>query len=231
MGETVEREVVKHEYTRASLMRMSREELDEVALGFNINPKRAKNKEVLADTIMLLVAENEVDTDTKLTQKQELFCQLYASDREFFGNGTQAYIEAYDVNVSKPGAYASARAAACKLLTNVNILTRIDSIMEHAVLNDSYVDKKMGFWIMQEANPMASIAAIKEYNKVKKRTTDATLAPGALIQNNYTVNINDERGQYLKDKYTNFMLEVTKTETSAEELSKLRDARDYMPAK
>jgi hypothetical protein len=35
----------------------------------------------------------------KLNPKQELFCELYATDREFFGNGVQSSIEAYDVSV------------------------------------------------------------------------------------------------------------------------------------
>jgi hypothetical protein len=32
----------------------------------------------------------------KLNPKQEQFCQLYASDREFFGNGVESYIEVYE---------------------------------------------------------------------------------------------------------------------------------------
>lgn len=39
----------------------------------------------------------------KLTPKQLLFCRLYASDREFFGNGVQSYIEAYHINPTAPG--------------------------------------------------------------------------------------------------------------------------------
>lgn len=104
----------------------------------------------------------------RLTPRQEKFCQLYASDREFFGNGTQSYIEAYDVNLSRPGAYKSAQAAASRLLSNVIILERIDELME-VVLNDAHVDKQMGFWITQKASPQASVSAIKEYNQLKGR--------------------------------------------------------------
>jgi phage terminase small subunit len=112
-----------------------------------------------------------------LTPKQEKFCQLYASDREFFGNGTQSYIEAYDVNMSRPGAYKSAMASASRLLSNVKILQRIDELME-ITLNDAHVDKQLGFWITQKASPQASVAAIKEYNALKQRVVkkiDATL--------------------------------------------------------
>jgi len=104
----------------------------------------------------------------KLTPKQEKFCQLYTTDREFFGNGTQSYIEAYDVNMSRPGAYKSAQASASRLLSNVIILERIDELME-ITLNDAHVDKQMGFWITQKASPQASVSAIKEYNQLKGR--------------------------------------------------------------
>ena len=33
--------------------------------------------------------------DNKLSPQQERFCNLFASDQEFFGNGVQSYIEAY----------------------------------------------------------------------------------------------------------------------------------------
>lgn len=108
---------------------------------------------------------------SKLNPQQELFCKLYASDREFFGNGTQAYIEAYNVNTSDPRAYNSARSAAGRLLTNVAILARINEYLEDLVLNDSHVDKQLGFWITQKESPQASVAAIKEYNALKHRIT------------------------------------------------------------
>lgn len=228
---TQEKDIVKHVYTRAQLIRMKKDELAEVALGFNINPRRSQNKEVLADAIILVQnGEDNATDENGLTEKQELFCQLYATDREFFGNGTQAYIEAYDVDVSTPGGYRVAQASASRLLSNVIILKRIDEIMEYAVLNDSYVDKKMAFWIMQESNPMASIAAIKEYNKVKKRTVDAAMNPLALIQNNYNVSIKDDRGRELSEKYTQFMLEATTQEIPAEKIKNARSAADYQKA-
>lgn len=107
----------------------------------------------------------------KLNEKQELFCQYFASDREFFGNGVQAYIEAYDINVSKPGAYAAARTSAYRLLTNADILVRIDELFEARGLNDSFVDKQLEKLITQDAEFSAKIAAIKEYNSLKQRIT------------------------------------------------------------
>lgn len=106
-----------------------------------------------------------------LTLKQERFCQLYATEVEFFGNGVQSYIEAYSIDVHKPGKYESAKAASQRLLKRPDILKRIDHYLEDLHLNNQHVDKQMAFWITQKANPIASIAAIKEYNALKKRVS------------------------------------------------------------
>lgn len=104
--------------------------------------------------------------------KRELFCQLYATNREFFGNGTQAYIEAYDIDItSRKGAYAAARASASDLLTNANILKRIDELLELGPLNDQNVDRQLGFLIEQNADYSNKMAAIREYNALKTRVT------------------------------------------------------------
>lgn len=107
----------------------------------------------------------------KLKPKQRTFCEYFASDREFFGNGTQAYIEAYDIDITKKGAYAGARSSAYRLLTNADILAYIDSLLENAVLNDQFVDKQIAFLIAQSADFSAKISAIKEYNALKARIT------------------------------------------------------------
>jgi len=113
-------------------------------------------------------AETETVLKPKLLNpKQEMFCVLYASDREFFGNGVQSYVEAY--NPPRRGNWmASARTDASRLLTNANILRRIDELLDIQV-NNSFIDKRLGFWATQLAHPQASIEAIKEYNKLKKR--------------------------------------------------------------
>ena len=105
----------------------------------------------------------------KLNPKQELFCQLYSSDQEFFANGTQAYMEAYDIDTSKKGTYENARVNASKLLTNTNILKRINELLELRGLNDPFVDKQLEFLITQNADLKTKVSAIKEYNKLKSR--------------------------------------------------------------
>lgn len=107
-----------------------------------------------------------------LTPKQELFCQIYASDREFFGNGTQSYIEAYGVDITKKGAYLTARVEASKLLTKPNILKRIDEIFEESGLNDQYVDKQLAKLIIQDADFKTKLGAIKEYNALQQRIAE-----------------------------------------------------------
>ena len=107
-----------------------------------------------------------------LNPKQELFCQYYASDREFFGNGVQAYIEAYNPDQSKKGWYNSARSVASEMLTKPNILKRINQIFEESGLNDAFVDKQLELVITQNADFASKVSAIREYNKIKQRIID-----------------------------------------------------------
>lgn len=115
-----------------------------------------------------------------LNAKEEAFCQYYASSVEFFGNGTQSYIEAFDVVLyegKRPRGdenymtYLSVRHAAHDLLTKANILARINEIYEAHGLNDTFVDKQLERLIVQDAEPSVKIKAIAEYNKLKSRIT------------------------------------------------------------
>lgn len=112
--------------------------------------------------------------ENKLNPKQERFCKLYASDREFFGNGVQSYIEAYDPDMTKTNAYKTCMAAASRLLTNVKVCEKINNLLEEGGLNDQFVDKQLTFIITQHADFGSKIAAIREYNKLKSRITDKT---------------------------------------------------------
>lgn len=120
----------------------------------------------------------EITRKTELNPQQELFCQLYATNREFFGNGTQAYIEAYDIDITQKNAYKSAMSNASRLLRNDKILLRLNELMEIGVLNDARVDKELGFLIEQNAELGTKLGAIKEYNALKTR-----------IQNKLDVNL------------------------------------------
>lgn len=104
-------------------------------------------------------------------KKQKRFAELYCSDVEFFGNGVQAYVEAYNIDQSKPNWYKTAKAAASRLLTNVNLLYYMDQLLESDGLNDAFVDKQIRFLITQCADFGAKMAAIKEYNNLRSRIT------------------------------------------------------------
>lgn len=110
--------------------------------------------------------------EDKLNIQQELFCQLYATDREFFGNGTQTYIEVYEPDQKKPNWYRGAQASASRLLSNVIICARINELLEMGGLNDAFVDKQLLYLIQQHEDKTAKVAAIREYNKLKSRVTE-----------------------------------------------------------
>lgn len=192
---------------------MERAELETIAQSFNIAAHLFKNKPLLINAIMEAM---DMPDDRELTEKEEAFCQLYARTRETFGNGVQSYIEAYDISTNTPGAYEAAMSAASRLLMDVKVLSRIQELLSDVVVNDTIVDAQTAFWIMQKAHPMASIAAIREYNKVKKRVDDKTdSARLALIQNNFNVSIKDEHGQQISQKVTDYVLEITKAPQGA----------------
>ena len=121
--------------------------------------KKSKSKKVARPKS---VVKPTTKSGHKLTPQQELFCQLYAGDREFFGNGVQSYIEAYGVDTSKPGWYTTARAGAHENLTKPHILERIDEIFEAHGLNDQFVDKQLEKLIVQDADFNAKMKAIAE---------------------------------------------------------------------
>lgn len=106
-----------------------------------------------------------------LNLKQEEFCKVYVSETEFFGNGTQSYIEVY--KPKQVGSwYKSAMASSSRLLSNVKIIDKINELLQLQGLNDTAVDKQLAFVIAQYGDLTNKVAAIKEYNKLKQRITD-----------------------------------------------------------
>lgn len=133
----------------------------------------------------------------ELNQKQKLFCALYASDREFFGNGVEAYAEAYNIDRNKPNWYSSAGAAASRLLKDGKILDEINKQLDLGGLNDATVDKELLFVIRQHSDYGAKTAAIREYNKLKQRIitkTDVT-SGGKPIPLLHVLHNNDSNGK------------------------------------
>jgi len=114
----------------------------------------------------------EEKKEVKLNPRQELFCKLYATDREFFGNGVQSYIEVYEPDQSKPNWYKSAQGSASRLLSNAIVYNRINELLEEGGLNDAFVDKQLLFLISQQSDFTNKATAIREYNKLKQRIVD-----------------------------------------------------------
>jgi phage terminase small subunit len=104
-----------------------------------------------------------------LTQKQELFCQYYIVKR---GNATQAYIDAYKIDVTKKGSYAAARVSAHVNLTKDNIKARIRELLDEVELTDEFVDTELKHLIWQDENLGAKAVGVREYNKLKGRITE-----------------------------------------------------------
>lgn len=109
---------------------------------------------------------------TDVNARQELFCRLYSTDKEFFGNGVECYTEAYDVDQRKPNWYMVAAAGASRLLKNVKIIARINEILNETGFNDVAIDKQLSFLVHQHADFNAKLGAIKEYNKLKQRIVE-----------------------------------------------------------
>lgn len=113
-----------------------------------------------------------MEVEEKLNQRQERFCKLYATDREFFGNGVQTYIEVYEPDKSKPNWYKTACSLASEILSNPKVYNRINELLEESGLNDVFVDKQLLFLISQQSDFTNKLGAMKEYNKLKQRIVD-----------------------------------------------------------
>lgn len=106
-----------------------------------------------------------------LTIRQEKFCELYATQIEFFWNWVQAYLEVYDVDTSKPWWYKTACAGASRMLSNVKVCQRINELLDSWWFNNQNVDKQHAFLINQFADLWVKMRAISEYNSLKQRIT------------------------------------------------------------
>ena len=153
-------------------------------------PKTIKEVEVLAadqkQEKVVLSQENTVVKLKEITKEQELFCQYYCT-QEFFANGVQSYAEAYQIDLTKKGAYKSALNCASRLLQDVGICWRINELLDLSGLSDEFVDKQMAFLITQNADLTNKLNAMKMYNDlrgriVKKLEMTGNLQHGGAIQ-------------------------------------------------
>jgi len=108
--------------------------------------------------------------ENRLTPPQEKFCRYFVEDEELLGNGTLSYEVAY--NIKREGNwYRTCSAAASRLLRSVKISARISELL-NIYLNDNLVDNELAYTISQKADLGSKVAAIREYNRLKKRVSE-----------------------------------------------------------
>lgn len=139
--------------------------------------------------------KEEESIKNELNLNQERFCQLYARDTEFFGNGVQTYIEVYEPPKNKQNWYAQACVSASEILSNPKVCKRINEILEETGFSDVHVDKQLSFLLTQHADLGTKLGAIKEYNKLKARILNKldVMSDGKAIQGN-TIIFKDFKG-------------------------------------
>lgn len=146
----------------------------------------------------------------RLNTEQELFCVLYTGhhNRELFGNATRCYMEAYGRNLEiqelrneienltleRERGYTtevktleakvksieqSSRNAGNRLCTNPNIRARIDKFMD-SMISDEFNDREMQFVISQRYDLASKVAAMREYNALKKRIKESGTHTGPI---------------------------------------------------
>lgn len=121
--------------------------------------------------------KQDEDLEAVLTMRQKDFCFAY-----LFGftkgkklikyNATHAYGQAYGHSFRRGSAKENMCAVeGSRLLRNPKIKQYIKQLIEREGLNDEVVDFEL-LEIIKGFDPKAKIAAIREYNKLKKRITD-----------------------------------------------------------
>ena len=103
----------------------------------------------------------------KLNEKQELFCKLYATDKEFFGDGLETYIEVYQPDETKPNWRKSASASVSRMLINISLIERINELLDENGFNDLQVKKQHSFLITQHADLGVKQRAVSDFYKLK----------------------------------------------------------------
>lgn len=104
-----------------------------------------------------------------LNVKQDLFCKIYATDPYCMGNGGDCYRKAYGEDIS----WDVAKASASKFLADNRFTERINEYIEVDGFNNETVDKHHLFLIKQKKDLGVSMKGVQEYNKLKKRVSNA----------------------------------------------------------
>lgn len=151
--------------------------------------------------------------------RHELFAQLFTTRGDEFGNGTEAYIEAFDIDDSIPGQRKVAGTMATNLLKNPSVLQRINFLIDSKLgFNDVYVDKQHAFLITQSADLRVKMAAIREYNAVKGR-----------IKQKLEIDVVSKSNAELDAEYEKLQREIAEAEVLARALEEQGKYPDGLP--
>lgn len=104
-----------------------------------------------------------------LNVRQDLFCKIYATDPYCMGNGADCYKKAYGEHISTE----VAKAAASRFLMDFRFTERINEYIEVDGFNNETIDKHHLFLIKQKKDLGVSMKGVQEYNKLKKRVSNA----------------------------------------------------------
>ena len=107
----------------------------------------------------------ETKSGKVLTEKEELFCNLYVQNF----NRTDAALAAYDVDQTKPNWRSVARNIAHENLTKPYINERVRELLDEYVMNDEQVDLELSIVLRQNADFANKTKAIDIYNKLTDR--------------------------------------------------------------
>lgn len=114
--------------------------------------------------------QSAAKTEDGLTLKQEEFCTMYTNpDREVYGNGVLCYLEVFGKDKIPPMSYKVAAVLATRELKKVNIIKRINALLETGGFTEENVDKQHLFLINQHADLKTKLGAVKEFNELKGR--------------------------------------------------------------
>ena len=103
----------------------------------------------------------------------EKFCQLYATDKEFYWNWVNTYIEVYEPDKTQKNWYNTACSAASRLLRSVKVAKRISELLEKEWLNDWFVEKQLLFLVTQFSDFNVKLWAIRHYDNLNARIEKA----------------------------------------------------------
>lgn len=132
----------------------------------SMHTKERKNPEEKQRENSAFAQEQE---ETELTEKQEMFCLYFV--RCF--NATKAYQKAYDCD------YNSARAAASKLLTNINIKTRIRNLKSERISRELLDESDIFQKYIDIA--FADMSDYIEWDKNRAKLRSSNMVDGTLV--------------------------------------------------